>query len=889
MRTLIITSCTGEKRHKPDNQLFKQDFLNIEDLPQKEQELKEYREKASDLYTGMQHLRLMEGINDLRNHFNRNIVDLSIISAGYGLIHEDRMIVPYEVTFNEMNNNEIIEWSNHLQIPQNVNQLIKNYDLVFFLLGEKYLRSLQLPFDSVNEEQKLIFLASKTSEKLIPTRKQYCFLEVGQNDAKEFSYGLVGLKGYLFKLLSTEIISHGESLIDEIYANPDIVMQKLEKYRKKEQLVEQLTLFPKQKVKEMKELGAKKTKVKKKQDNQLQQKELQLSSEQFAKNYGVHKLKFFMPENDDRVDPNFNFITEEHTKERDPQKDDYYAHQFFNLPNYDGVLISKINIDKSKHRKDQILEAGGLHKFLRLPGYVPLYGDCGAFSYIQQEIPSSNTDEILEYYKEMGFNIGTSIDHLIVGKIAEDKEKRQFRYDLTLRNAKDFIKKHREGNYQFVPSGVAQGWDPYSYKKAVNELINMGYQHISLGGLAKAKSEEILEILLAIAPIIPEYLEVHLLGAARLDYLDVYHKLGVTSFDSTTFLKKAWGGATGGNYFTQDRNKYAAIRIPQADAKKNPRIKELVARKVNTINEFNRLEQKSLRSIREYDHGTGNIDIDTVVETVLEYDSYFETLKVYKEEYKKVKAIKDEYIIEKLNLSEKKLGEIEKGIFSLLQALNKSIKINGFEEFRIHELSFHAFIAKIEGLLKNSKLEMFKSISTIATRQLKRALNAQLKANDKAKAKEIEIDLKAEAAIRDEAELEKIISLNKFLIGDLSFKSIICESGIFSQEYVGDVVFNQMKKIALTEVEAIKEKNLTLFDTPLKEFFSDNYNRVYTGNNLRPLYHQVLTDQPWKKCDCAICKDVGVEVIIFRGNNRNRRRGFHNTYVFYNQLKEIIK
>lgn len=47
---------------------------------------------------------------------------------------------------------------------------------------------------------------------------------------------------------------------------------------------------------------------------------------------------------------------------------------------------------------------------------------------------------------------------------------------------------------------------------------------------------------------------------------------------------------------------------------------------------------------------------------------------------------------------------------------------------------------------------------------------------------------------------------------------------------------------------------------------------------------RILQDQPWTRCPCPICTTIGVEVIIFRGNNRNRRRGFHNTHVFYQQL-----
>jgi hypothetical protein len=49
-----------------------------------------------------------------------------------------------------------------------------------------------------------------------------------------------------------------------------------------------------------------------------------------------------------------------------------------------------------------------------------------------------------------------------------------------------------------------------------------------------------------------------------------------------------------------------------------------------------------------------------------------------------------------------------------------------------------------------------------------------------------------------------------------------------------------------------------------------------------------LKDAPWKRCQCAICRQIGVEVIIFRTSNRNKRRGFHNLGVYYNHLKRTL-
>ena len=57
-----------------------------------------------------------------------------------------------------------------------------------------------------------------------------------------------------------------------------------------------------------------------------------------------------------------------------------------------------------------------------------------------------------------------------------------------------------------------------------------------------------------------------------------------------------------------------------------------------------------------------------------------------------------------------------------------------------------------------------------------------------------------------------------------------------------------------------------LHDTKLKDRSAD--------------YRETLQDAPWKDCTCGICEQVGIEVAMFRGSERNKRRGFHNLAVF---------
>ncbi|WP_426752056.1 tRNA-guanine transglycosylase DpdA [Myxococcus sp. Y35] len=54
------------------------------------------------------------------------------------------------------------------------------------------------------------------------------------------------------------------------------------------------------------------------------------------------------------------------------------------------------------------------------------------------------------------------------------------------------------------------------------------------------------------------------------------------------------------------------------------------------------------------------------------------------------------------------------------------------------------------------------------------------------------------------------------------------------------------------------------------------------------VYREVLSDRPWRKCGCEVCRSIGHHVILFRGAERNRRRGFHNVWVFYRRLRSEL-
>lgn len=68
------------------------------------------------------------------------------------------------------------------------------------------------------------------------------------------------------------------------------------------------------------------------------------------------------------------------------------------------------------------------------------------------------------------------------------------------------------------------------------------------------------------------------------------------------------------------------------------------------------------------------------------------------------------------------------------------------------------------------------------------------------------------------------------------------------------------------------------------------YEKIWDGRTDRsPAYRDTLEASPWKSCDCGICESGGIHVAIFRGTERNKRRGFHNIHVFNTTLQDRLE
>ncbi|MEJ8824298.1 tRNA-guanine transglycosylase DpdA [Variovorax humicola] len=429
-------------------------------------------------------------------------------------------------------------------------------------------------------------------------------------------------------------------------------------------------------------------------------------------------MKFLYSDTQDYVDPAYDFINDRNAPTRERYWGDVYAHEMMKPPPYDGLLVSMSAVRQAEGvasskvrystKEEQRMLRDGARKFLRYDGPefkdCMLMGDCGAFAYVEHEKPAYSPEEVVEFYIEAGFTHGVSPDHIIFdcdlsnppkSKMPEATQKR---FRITLDNAKAFLKLVKEEGHPFEPMGAVQGWSPASMAEAAVELEKMGYKYLAIGGLVPLRVDAIHVVLRALRDAIKPETKIHLLGFAKADQIQEFTGYGITSFDSTSPLIRAFKDNKSNYYMGSPTGTgldyYTAIRIPQAI--ENFRLVQGIKRGIFSAEDLQRREQKALKALRSFDRGE-----ETAAKTLT--------------------AVMD----------------------------------------------YHRFL--VEG--------------------------------------------ESEDTAKHQRELAK----------------------------------------------------------------------------MRELVGRTLQDAPWKRCGCDVCRDAGVEVIIFRSSNRNKRRGFHNLGVYHKHLKATME
>jgi len=587
-------------------------------------------------------------------------------------------------------------------------------------------------------------------------------------------------------------------------------------------------------------------------------------------------VRFYVPEWEDHVDAHYDFEHDEHSSPHTSERDWQYIWDIFDYETtpIDGVLISREQVEGSQKKYDRLVNHGVYHNGsgLNIPDWMPTISDCGAWGYKSKPFPPYDNDGMLAFYEDLGVSTGVTIDHLVLGtghqerlylddrafheefsaddipesliedldlmvdtwpdrwpsyvgesepsiygvgnpepfdsstfegpthevlsKLDDDpravyrEDDTDFRYQLTLENARKMRELYEAGDYSFRLMVAIQGWDAESYANAARTVLDLGYNYIGLGGVAGSNVEDVRKTVTELGTVVKDYergfdtrVDTHVFGFAKTDAFETVGRSGMTSFDSASMLRSAWTG--GKNYHLDSDRKYDAIRVR---------------------------------------FPSNRADLETTVETALRGQELLHALRAFDED----RSIAD-------------------AIDAWLTAAD-------------------AALAATEDYLREHRFD--DRFDATRLRDIEAALRADFEHAGELKASFGDpLRSRIQKLLRED-DSESPVSFEEYT--DL----LDTAEGVFE-------AFSSMHdEIDQLEREHGEEGTLKQVWTLLTAYAEWIGDEDHLG-----AYEKTLRNEPWRDCSCPICTEHGIEVAIFRGNNRNRRRGFHNTRKFYDEFE----
>ncbi|MEQ1823429.1 MAG: tRNA-guanine transglycosylase DpdA [Fimbriimonadaceae bacterium] len=348
---------------------------------------------------------------------------------------------------------------------------------------------------------------------------------------------------------------------------------------------------------------------------------------------GSGKVSYFLPDWDDLLDANFDFRTDRFSGASRTERNDKHCSILMKPERMcDGILVSlaqhlsgKGPLRRFVGSDESSLAPIDLRSRFGLADDQSLFGDCGAFSYANEEEPTISIEQAVALYDLHGFDFGASVDHIPVPYVTTESGKRLLteaerseRVQLTKDNAAAFITTAKRRKAGFLPVGTIQALTPEGFISNVRLYHEMGYRHLAIGGLvplADTAVEAIVTAVMSEASQLSPRPWVHLFGVFRPKLQAKFRELKVDSFDSATYFRKAWLRSDQ-NYLAPDGSWYAAIRVPMTS---DPRTLKRLQEDGADVRLLQAQEAEVMRLLCRYDRDEA--DLEETLNAVLSYDA----------------------------------------------------------------------------------------------------------------------------------------------------------------------------------------------------------------------------------------------------------------------------
>ncbi|WP_324757040.1 queuine tRNA-ribosyltransferase tRNA-guanine transglycosylase [Haloarcula montana] len=590
-------------------------------------------------------------------------------------------------------------------------------------------------------------------------------------------------------------------------------------------------------------------------------------------------MRFYVPDWDDHVDANYDFLYDVHSEAENAARENLFLWDVFegrNLP-VDGLLLSRDSVTQSAGLRDRLNEHGIYgDPRLNIPSWLPTISDCGAWGYRDHPFPVYGIQELIDFYDRIGVRIGVTPDHVVWKGPNQRRlylDERAFDSEIS---PDDVLGELRatEGLDVFVTE-----W-PDAWPDYVREFDSDVYD-----GIVEMFTHDDFE------------------GSAE----EVCNRLASSS--SAVFREQD-------NVFRQDLSEELAQRIREEYDPAEDGFRLMAAVQGWDPESYAEDARKALE--QGYDClGIGGLagaranDVAAVVEEVGDVIAEYES---------------------------ERGRRIDAHVFGFAKtALFETVRDAGITSFDSTSMLIAAWTGG-----KNYHLDSEEQYDAVRVRfprarddrstQVEKAIRGQemiraLEAYDAGESipaalesfyDEAEATLDATIAYLQDRRHADGYNADNMMDARVFFREDF-EHAVEFKGTVGEPIWRDIIHLLRKDTE----NNPRLFEDyedrirPVRQFLSGRregepvrsaeslispeqgsfealspYLREYAqavgDTDKLDGYRRTLEERPWERCDCPFCEKHGIQMCIFRGNNRNRRRGFHNMYRFRLEMAETF-
>lgn len=590
-------------------------------------------------------------------------------------------------------------------------------------------------------------------------------------------------------------------------------------------------------------------------------------------------MRFYVPEWDDNVDANYDFVHDEHSALDPSERELSYIWDIFDYETtpIDGVLISREQVEESSTKANRLTDYGVYEDpVLSIPDWLPTISDCGAWGYKSLPFPPYGNQDMLEFYEKLDVTTGVTIDHLVLGSEHKDRlylDKRtlgehvdettlpdELREDVEVM-VEEWPEKWPEFVAEEEPSiyrtGSVEPFEPSVFDGSPSEVIDrlrddpravyreddMQYRYdLTLKNAEEMKrlyddGDYTFRLMVAIQGWDPSSY-----GQAASRVLDLgYDYIGIGGVaGSSTGIVTDIVTEVGNVIKSYEREYELRVDSHVFGFAKTDAFDDVGQTGMTSFDSASMLraawtggENYHLDDERRYDairvrFGSSRDDLDEAIEKALRGQELLRSLRAF-------------------GANESIADAIEEWHESAQRALDNA------REYIVNHRHDEAYDASL-------------------IRDVERHFR-----DDYAHGRE----LRASFSRKFRSRLVKLL------------RDDDPESPLEMAEY--DELFDEARSVFEStfprKLEDVRQQETEQGEVatfrqiwPLVEDYAE-----WVGDEgYLEAYESTLRNEPWRECNCPICEEFGIEVAIFRANNRNRRRGFHNTRRFYDLMERDL-